>query len=195
MDNSRKAKQAEKVAVIRKYIQEERDTVLKKWMALEQQVHHEDVTRETFYRTLASEKTRKLPTTVQKFLGSLRKSVKDTMRYKGGTPYSIVRSMFLYWDSQKMGTLNPSDLHKCMISLGVQMNESQSAEVVHFYRAADSTVENPRLDYRGLLADLSRNEPTITTVVKDEEETEEDKQNRFVSDDDKYKVCCIVKEM
>ena len=188
MDAERKAKAQAKRDEIKKYIQEERDTVLKKWMALEQQVHHEDQAREIFYDTLAKDKTRAVPVTVQKFLGSLKKSVKHTMRYKGGTPYSIVRNMFLYWDSEKCGTLNPNDLHRCMQALGVQMNEADSHEVVLFYKSADSTFDAPRLNYGPLLQDLSRGEPSIITSVKDEEETEEEKAMRFVSDDDKYAV-------
>jgi Ca2+-binding EF-hand superfamily protein len=151
-------------------------------------VHHEDQTREIFYDNLAKEKTRNVPMTVQKFLGSLKKSVKHTMRYKGGTPYSIVRNMFLYWDSEKCGTLNPNDLLKCMQALGVQITEDQTHEVVQFYKSPDSTPEIPRLNYGPLLQDLNRGEPNIITIVKDEEETEEEKAMRFVSDDDKYAV-------
>jgi hypothetical protein len=82
MDADRKAACVAKREEIKRYIKEERDTVLKKWMALEQQVSHEDHTRENFYATLQSNKTRDVPLTVQKFIGSLKKSVKDTMRYK-----------------------------------------------------------------------------------------------------------------
>lgn len=75
-----------------------------------------------------------------------------------------------------------------MKSLGVQMGQKDSEEVVRFYMSADSTPEAPRLNYQPLLDDLSRGEPTITTEVKEVEETEDERKMRFASDDDKYKI-------
>ena len=187
MDRERHAKAQLKRDEIREYIQNERDTVLKKWMALEERVKNEDMNRKYFYKKRAEIKTRDVPVTVQKFLGSLKKNVKDTMRYKGGTPYSIVRGIFLYWDSAKKGTLTPEDLHKAMTSLGVKMSVDHTNEVVEYYKAKTSDGE-VRLDYKELLEDLNRDEPSIITEVLEETETEEEKAMRFQTEDDKYAV-------
>ena len=188
MDHARKEAAQKNRDAVRKYIKEERDTVLKRWMALEETVKNEDWNRKNFYTKLTEQKIRHVPITVQKFLGSLKKSVRDTMRYKGGTPYSIVRNMFLYWDSAKMGTLTPEDLNRAMLSLGVRMNVEQSHEVVEFYKAVNTTDGKVRLDYRGLLEDLNRDEPSIITEVIDEKESEEEKNMRFQTEDDKYAI-------
>ena len=177
-----KVKCQEKRESIRKYIREERDTILKRWMALEEAVANEDHNREKFYRDRTYQATRQVPSTIRKFLGSLRKSVRNTMKYKGGTAYSIVRNMFLYWDSEKCGMLKASDLHKCMKSLGVLINEAESKDVTDFYASRKAGY----LDYRVLLDDLMRDEPTLLEVVESSRETDADRENRFASEEDKY---------
>ena len=49
-----------------------------------------------------------MPTNIQKFIGTLKRCVRKTIKKKGGTPYSIVRSLFMYWgtgDSSPSGTV------------------------------------------------------------------------------------------
>ena len=49
-----------------------------------------------------------LPTNIQKFIGTLKRCVRKAIKKKGGTPYSIVRSLFMYWgtgDSSPSGTV------------------------------------------------------------------------------------------
>ena len=40
------------------------------------------------------------------------------MRHKGGTPFSIVRDLFLYWDANKSGTMSSEELNRCLKSIG-----------------------------------------------------------------------------
>ena len=62
---------------------------------------------------------RSLPLNVAKLIGSLKASVHKTMRNKGGTPFSIIREMFLYWDRENTGLADETVLTNCMKSLGV----------------------------------------------------------------------------
>ena len=119
-----RAKDKDKLEVradIISYIRNERDTVLKKWMALEESVKAEDRLRDKFYKELIERKTVVLPITIQKIIGSLKKAVRLEMRYKGGTALSIIRQMFIYWDADKSGEISAKELHAAMKSLGVIM--------------------------------------------------------------------------
>lgn len=88
----------------------ERDTIQRKWLALAENIKAEDNRRDQFYRRKHVEDTKSIPINVVKFIGSLKKAVRKIMRYKGGTPYSIVRSLFIYWDAAKTGTINAEEL-------------------------------------------------------------------------------------
>ena len=57
---------------------------------------------------------------LSQFIGTLKKSVRVTMRDKGGTPFSIIRHMFLYWDADKSGEMSADELEGAMNSLGVR---------------------------------------------------------------------------
>ena len=103
------------------YIRNERDTVLKKWMALEENVASEDRLRDKFFKERIERDTVILPLTIQKIIGSLKKSVRIEMRNKGGTALSIIRNMFIYWDADKSGEISSKELHAAMTSLGVIM--------------------------------------------------------------------------
>ena len=147
---------------IRNYIQNDRDTVLRKWMALEETVKSEDFQRENFYKRKMREDTKTLPVAIQKFIGTLKRAVRNTMRIKGGTPFSIIRSMFLYWDADKSGEMSAEELKGCMNSLGVKMTDAEREEVVLYY---DSGNRQPGCDiemtYMELLEDINRGEPTL----------------------------------
>lgn len=143
---------------VRNYIQNERDTVLRKWMALEQSVKSEDFRREQFYKRKMREDTKTLPLPIQKFIGTLKRSVRITMRDKGGTPFSIIRSMFLYWDADKSGEMSADELEGCMNSLGVKMTAAERDEVVLYY---DSGKGMEEMNYDELLQDICIGEPSI----------------------------------
>jgi Ca2+-binding EF-hand superfamily protein len=147
---------------VRNYIQNDRDTILRKWMALEEAVKSEDYRRENFYKRKMREDTRTLPVSIQKFIGTLKRAVRNTMRYKGGTAFSIIRSMFLYWDADKSGEMSAEELKGCMNSLGVKMTDAEREEVVKYY---DSGNRQPGCDiemtYTELLDDIQKGEPTM----------------------------------
>ena len=113
---------------IRRYITEDRDTIVKKWKALTEYIHKEDRDREHFYVKKAYNDTRVLPDTIDRFLRTLKKSLVTKLR-KGGTPYSIVRDMFIYWDATKSGTLSSDDMERCLIDLGVHIDRQQVTDV------------------------------------------------------------------
>lgn len=143
---------------VRNYIQNERDTILRKWMALEESVKSEDFRRDQFHKRKLREDTKTLPLPIQKFIGTLKKSVRVTMRDKGGTPFSIIRAMFLYWDADKSGEISSDELEGAMNSLGVKMTEAERDEVVAYY---DSGKGMSEMNYDELLQDITIGEPTI----------------------------------
>ena len=87
MDKDRKAAALKKREEIRNYIVNERDTIVKKWKCLGEQISQEDRRRENFYRKKAYDDTRVLPSTIDKFLRTLKKTLGKTMREKGTTTY------------------------------------------------------------------------------------------------------------
>ena len=72
----------ERLRDVRNYIQNERDTILRRWMALEQAVKSEDFRRENFFKRKLREDSRTLPLNIQKFVEHLR-NLCITMRDKG----------------------------------------------------------------------------------------------------------------
>ena len=155
----------EKRDSIRDYIRNKRDPIVIKWKALGEQLASEENSRSRFVRNRISTDVEILPLIIRKFIGSLRKAVKRLMRLKGGTPYSIIRSLFMYWDADKKGRLSKEDLHRCMNSLGIKATDEDRDVIIHHYR---SNVEG-EMSYAGLLADLARGEPTLIDFDPGEE--------------------------
>jgi Ca2+-binding EF-hand superfamily protein len=145
-------------AEVRSYIKNERDTVLKKWMALEETIHSEDTRKEQFIERQLKLETHSIPLNIKKFIGTLKKAVRKTMRDKGGTPFSIIRQMFLYWDADKSGEISESELKLCMDAMGVKMTRDQRVEVVTYYDSGKGTEE---MNYTELLKDILLGEPSI----------------------------------
>lgn len=165
---------------IRKYISEDRDTIVKKWKALTEYIHREENDRKNFYVKKTYNETRVLPETISRFLRTLKKTLSTRLR-KGGTTFSIVRDMFIYWDAGRTGTLSTSDLHKCLISLGAQLDEGQIAEIVSFYSVGENS-----MGYQKLLEDLQKGEPTLVQRAPTERESDEDREKRFKLMEDKF---------
>ena len=122
---------------IRDYIRNDRDTVQKKWLALKDTIKAEDARRAQFLDRRLRDTTKSLPLNIVKFIGTLKKSVRHTMRYKGGTPYSTVRALFLYWDADKSGRITSKDMFNVMKSLGAKISLEECAEIVKFYSNND----------------------------------------------------------
>jgi Ca2+-binding EF-hand superfamily protein len=152
------------------YIRNERDTILRKWMALREQVHAEDRRKEEFADRMHKHKNKLLPLNVVKFIGSLRKSVHHTIRHKGGTAYSIVRALFIYWDASKMGLISAKDLESCMKSLQIEVSYDQCLEIVRYYNGNHGDT----MSYQQLLLDLQQDEPSMLAYVEQHDEEERD---------------------
>lgn len=182
-DHDKKAAAQAKRQEIRNYIVNERDTIVRKWACLTESIHSEDKKREQFYTKKALKDTRILPDTIDKFLRTLKKSLGKQLRDKGGTPYSIVRNMFIYWDASKSGELNSEDLHRCLEALGVFITREQTIEIVQFYATYEGS---SRMGYNSLLKDLLIGEPTLVQRAPTERETDEDRAKRFKMLEDKY---------
>lgn len=168
---------------IREYIRNERDTILKKWMALKESIASEDRRREEFFRKKEMEDTKSLPVNILKFIGTMKKAVRTTMRYKGGTPYSIIRSMFIYWDADKSGLISVDELYACMQSLGAKVSKRECEEIVQFYRVPGET----EMDYRELLQDVLSGEPSLLAFVTvEEDEAKTNNEIRFEEFTDRF---------
>ena len=76
---STKTKQEVRSEIIT-YIREERDTILKKWLCLREQIDAEDRRKEQFDDNMTKQKNKLLPLNVVKFIGSLKRSVHHTIR-------------------------------------------------------------------------------------------------------------------
>ena len=140
------------------YNREKRDTILIKWLSLEEAVRSEDHRREQFYRRREREDCRNLPINIQKFIGSLKRAVRKQIVHKGGTAYSIIRQMFMYWDADKTGELAAKELRDVMNAIGARVSDEQLEEIVRHYDSGKGTNE---MCYNELLQDISIGEPTI----------------------------------
>jgi len=169
---------------IRSYIRNERDTILKKWLALKESIRSEDNRRTQFLDRRLKEDTKSLPMNILKFIGTLKKAVRSTMRYKGGTPYSIIRALFLYWDADKSGRISADEMLQCMKSLGAKVSYRECEEIVLYYAGNDATGE---MDYRELLQDILSGEPSIIAfVTQQEDESRDQNELRFEEVNDKF---------
>ena len=175
-----KASGNEKTNQIRQYIRNERDPVVMKWKALEESVKLEDYRRQQFVQKRMIEDSIVLPITIRKFIGSLRKSVRSTMRHKGGTPYSIIRNLFMYWDADHSGAFNLPELDACLKSIGVIISVEELHTILYHYDNGKGAHE---MSYKELLNDINRGEPTITENVA---EGEDNVKMRFQSVEDIY---------
>jgi len=166
---------------IRQYMRKERDTILIKWMALEEAVRSEDQRREAFYKRREREDTKCLPLNIRKFIGTLKRAVRRTIANKGGTAFSIIRSMFLYWDADKSGEMSAKELRGCMNSLGVRVTDEQLDEIVEYYDSGKQQegIEDREMNYQELLQDLTIGEPTII-------EFGETKAGKLVDDEPRF---------
>jgi Ca2+-binding EF-hand superfamily protein len=135
---------------------------LRKWKCLQESLKSEERIKNDFMRKTEIEKTRAVPVVVEKFIRTLKRSIRKTITHKGGTPYSIIRSMFIYWDADKSGELSQKELQACMNSLGVSIPPADIAEVIRYYDSGKGLNE---MAYARLLSDISHDEPTFTENV------------------------------
>jgi Ca2+-binding EF-hand superfamily protein len=168
-------------AEVRNYITQERDTVIKKWLALQEAVKLEDYRRDLYYKERLEKDTKMVPLTVRKFIGSLKKSVRKTMRDKGGTAYSIIRHMFIYWDTDKSGDISSNELQMITNSLGIKISLKDIDEVIAYY---DNGKNQNEMSYHELLKDIERGEPKMTEFIDESKNHNEDISLRYEDRDD-----------
>jgi len=131
-------------------------------------------------------KTTVVPTVVQKFIRTLKRSIRRTITNKGGTHYSIIRNMFIYWDIDNSGELGAKELKSCMASLGVSMPESDLRDIINHY---DSGKGKNEMTYNKLLEDIKRDEPTfIDHVLPERQDSGRDEGREFIIHDDRFLV-------
>lgn len=181
---SQKMSAQEQRQQIRSYIRNERDTILRKWQCLQESLKNEERIKNNFMHRTELDKTRAVPQVVQKFIRTLKRSIRKTITNKGGTPYSIIRSLFIYWDADKSGELGVSELQACMNSLGVSIPPSDIQEVITYYDSGKGLNE---MAYAKLLQDISYDEPSFIDHIETiETQRHRDADQEFMIHDDAY---------
>jgi hypothetical protein len=99
---------------VREHIHTENESIITKWSRLREAISIEDRTRDKVLHTHAMD-AREAPPPVRRLISTLKASVHKIMRHKGGTPFSIIRQMFLYWDRYKTGRTNEVSFGYCTL--------------------------------------------------------------------------------
>jgi hypothetical protein len=84
------------------FLTQERQSTVKEWARFKEHIRTEEFHRTKFEHMQEEKKNNTLPKSVHKFILTIKHSVRTAMRNKGGTPFSIIRQMFLYWDRSKI---------------------------------------------------------------------------------------------
>jgi Ca2+-binding EF-hand superfamily protein len=177
-----KQKAADKRLEIRNYIRNERDTIQRKWLCLQECVNSEERRKEQFNKMQEILRTRDIPDAVIRLIQTLKRCVRKEIRDVGGNPHSIIRAMFIYWDADKTGELNHRDLRQCLSNLGVNVADHDIDSIISYYDAGKGT---NRLHYKKLLDDVAFGEPSLFEYVDPEPEI--DVKERFEMIHDKNK--------
>lgn len=176
---------------VRDYIRNDRDTILVRWMCLEEGVRSEDRYRDKFLDRQMKIDLKKMPINILKFHGTLKRAVRKTIRTKGGTPFSIIRALFMYWGTGTGGggdgTLTTEGLRNCMNSLGVKMSDAERLEVVLYYDSGKGS-NPPTMAYDELLQDITRGEPTAIQTCDDSYLDGDDIEMRYEEIADQYAI-------
>lgn len=180
-----KAKAAEKRDHIRNYIRNERDTIQRKWLCLQECVNSEERRKEEFAKVQEMIKTRHLPHSVTKLIQTLKKAVRKEIRDVGGSPHSIIRKMFLYWDADNTGQLDHNELKRCINHLGVDISDTDVQDIINYYGGGKQTAE---LHYEKLLKDVAFGEPSLFEYVQADFDENNDLNDRFETNEEKNRV-------
>lgn len=172
---------------IRDYIRNERDTILRKNMALYETLKSEDNRREQFQQRQLKTVGREIPVYVQKLIRNVKRSVHRTMREKGGTPFSIIRGMFLHWDGQKNGALSFDNFRSCLNHLGVIIPLEDQRNIFNYYSKTSGSGD-ARMGYDELLADIQFDEPSVLEFVEATQQELDEREDRFEEHHDKFDV-------
>jgi len=104
-----------------------------RWAAFQEAQKREEVAALRFARKMAGYNKKTLPPTVEQFVLRLRKKVHQTMKKKGGTPLSVLRALFQFFDADNSGRLSYDELMRAMNKLGMPIDETLAKAVVEFY--------------------------------------------------------------
>ncbi len=162
-----KKKSEEARLKIRDYIRNERDTIQRKWLALQECVNSEERRKEQFQKMQELMATRHLPVAVSKLIKTLKRCVRKEIRDVGGNPHSIIRAMFIYWDADKTGELSHAEVKACINNLGVDISDQDVDEIIRYYDVGKGTNQ---LEYKKLLADVAYGEPSLFEYVEQEKD-------------------------
>jgi len=92
---------------------------------------------------------------VQSFLKKVQKILKAQMREKGGTEFSILRTLFLSYDADNSGKLDKDELRSAMKRIGITLSDQEASEIVAFYGSGSLN----EMDYQPLVDACSREAP------------------------------------
>jgi Ca2+-binding EF-hand superfamily protein len=105
-----------------------------------------------------SEKYAIQPPLIKQFIQAVRLSVMKRMVREGGTPFSIVRQIFMLYDLNYSSSLNAAELIPAMRKgMGLVFTEAHAAEIGKFYNR-DGTGE---FGYQIMLKDIVENFPSM----------------------------------
>jgi Ca2+-binding EF-hand superfamily protein len=166
------------------YIRNERDTAQVKWMQLTENMNTEDRKRDEFIAGRLKATHRTLPIQVKKLIGNLKRAVHKTMASVGGTPFSILRQLFIYWDRNNNGSLSFTDFSSALKSLQIEIPRQDLQDIFAFY--AHSSGTNGRMGYHELLSDIQLGEPTILDFLGDRVNSMDTHELRFEEAGDKF---------
>ena len=178
-----KMKAAEQRMSIRNYIRNERDTVQRKWLSLQESVNSEERRKEQFLKVQEMNKARQLPVVVSKLIKTLKQAVRKEIRDKGGNAYSIIRSMFIYWDADKTNMLSHNELRRCLHSMGVKVSDADLHNIIDYYDVGKRYNE---LEYKKLLDDIQFGEPSMFEFVDPEKEKDFDSEEILEKSEIRY---------
>lgn len=147
---------------VRDYIRNDRDTMLRKWMALNETLRSEDRRRDQSIARDVKSKTRLVPPTIQKIIKILKLAVKNTVSHpipRGGNPYNVIKQTFIYWDVDKKGELDEGQFQSSLNALGVKLSTTDKSTVMAFYSSSEG-----KMSYKDFLDDINREEPSLTEM-------------------------------
>lgn len=126
-----------------------------RWAAFQEQRKREELAALRFERKEAGY-DKKTPTPdIERFLHRLRKRVNKEMRKKGGTPFSILRSYFLFFDADNSGQIDAEELLKVTSKLALPVTKAEAEKIVAYYDKEG----NGEFSYKDLVDEMKTASP------------------------------------
>lgn len=113
--------------------------------------------------TPESGKRKEMPRVCQLFLKKLKNSLLRSMREKGGTEFSILRTTFLNWDADKSGEIGVREFQGAMSKLGLKVNDREAKIIVDFYDVEG----DGEMKYEPLVKDVTRGNSNFLVYEED----------------------------